>query len=195
MIASGRPPSCPVAGLHAWSVALGLAIMLCVGVASGQQVLHVALDGNDAWAGTADRPLASLEGARNAIRAIKSAGSLPEGGVEVIVHPGTYRVEDALEFGEEDSGTIEAPIIYRAARKGTVRLSGSLVLNGFTRVTEPDALARLDPTARENIWQANLKEPMPELGDPPMAMSRVIAFSKASKVASERGNTVLSLSR
>jgi len=152
----------------AWPCRLGAALCLVLTLhaasASGQQVLHVALDGNDAWAGSAARPLASLSGARDAIRRIKATSGLPAGGIEVRVRAGTYRQAQALEFGEEDSGTADAPIIYRAEAKGQVRLSGGLALSGFTRVIEPEVLARLEPEARDEIWQIDLAEHLPEVG-------------------------------
>ena len=60
-------------------------------------VLTVAPNGNDAWSGTratpnrarTDGPLATLEGARDAIRKLKQAGGLPAGGVTVEVRGGT----------------------------------------------------------------------------------------------------------
>jgi len=147
-------------------MALGLALILYAGAASGLQVLHVSVEtGNDAWLGDADHPLASLRGARDAIREIKSNAGLPPGGIEVRVRAGTYRLAHALEFGEEDAGTADAPIVYRASRKGTVRLSGGVTLNGFVRVTNPQVLARLDPGVRDKVWQINLREHMPELGE------------------------------
>jgi hypothetical protein len=148
------------------TMALGLALILYAGAASGLQVLHVSVEtGNDAWLGDADHPLASLRGARDAIREIKSNAGLPPGGIEVRVRAGTYRLAHALEFGEEDAGTADAPIVYRASRKGTVRLSGGVTLNGFVRVTNPQVLARLDPGVRDKVWQINLREHMPELGE------------------------------
>ena len=137
---------------------LSLIALILAGPAFSQQVLHVAPEGDDDWAGSAAQPLASLNGARDAIRKIKASGSLPEGGIEVAVRAGTYRRADALEFGEEDSGTAAAPIVYRAAERGTVRITGGLALTGFTRVTNANALARIAPEARDKIWQIDLIE-------------------------------------
>ena len=46
-------------------------------VPSRGKVLYVAPGGSDTNAGTKDRPLATLEAARDAIRRLKSAGPLP----------------------------------------------------------------------------------------------------------------------
>jgi len=153
------------AGHRWWAAALIVALTLGAGPALGQQLLHVAPDGSDKWAGSADRPLASLHGARDTIRRIKATSGLPAGGIEVRVSAGTYRQADALMFGEEDSGTEEAPIVYRAVQRGTVRLSGGIALTGFTQVVEPKVLAKLEPEARDKVWQVDLREYMPELGE------------------------------
>ena len=47
------------------------------------KVLYVAPGGSDTGAGTKDRPLATLEAARDAVRKLKAAGPLPAGGVRV----------------------------------------------------------------------------------------------------------------
>jgi len=145
---------------------LCMVLVLCGGQVFGQQVLYVSAEhGNDAWDGSAGRPVATLSGARNLIRTIKSKGDLPAGGIEVQVRAGTYRLSKALEFGEEDSGNADAPIVYRAAEKGTVQLSGGVTLTGFTRVTEPDVFARLEAGVGNKIRQVHLAQHLPELGE------------------------------
>lgn len=84
--------------------------------------LYVAPDGSDAWSGKLQRPnsagndgpLATLAGARNAIRHLKAQGPLSEA-VHVKVAAGTYPLTETLVFEPQDSGTAEAPIVYRAA--------------------------------------------------------------------------------
>jgi len=138
---------------------------------SAGTVLYVAPSGNDVWSGAVakpgngDGPLATVRGARDRIRRIKTPGGLPEGGIEVVVSAGTYRQEDALEFGKEDSGTAAAPIVYRAAERGKARLSGGMTLTGFTRVTDPKVLARFEPEVRGKVRQTDFKaQGSPELG-------------------------------
>ncbi len=60
--------------------------------------VFVAAEGSDAWSGSlaepnpsrTDGPFATLERARDKIRALKKAGSLPSGGVTVVVRGGRY---------------------------------------------------------------------------------------------------------
>jgi hypothetical protein len=78
----------------------------------------VAPLGSDANPGTREKPFASLEKARDAIRALKAKGALP-GPVCVRLLPGEYPVERTIELTAADSGTEAAPIVYRADKQGS----------------------------------------------------------------------------
>ena len=125
--------------------------------------LFVAVDGNDAWSGRqptpdgADGPFATLERARDEIRKIKSAHGLPQGGIAVELAGGTYEMPRALTLETQDSGTENAPVVYRARRGEEVRISGGKILTHFTRPSDASILERLSPAARDHILQADLK--------------------------------------
>ena len=127
--------------------------------------LYVAPDGNDAWPGKTpapndaktDGPFATLERARDAIRALKQAGTLPKGGVEVVVRGGPYALAKPFELIAGDSGADGAPIVYTANTGEEVRLSGGKQVTGFKPVTDPAVLDRLDQAARGNVLQADVK--------------------------------------
>ena len=127
--------------------------------------LFVATNGNDAWSGklsepnadNTDGPFATLERARDAIRALKQAGGLPEGGVQVTVRGGVYSLDAPVELTADDSGAADAPIVYQAAPGEEVRLVGGKVVTGFAPVSDPAILERLDEAARGNVVQADLK--------------------------------------
>jgi hypothetical protein len=121
-----------------------LSLSLCVGsvhsaMAAGMTIF-VAPAGNDAWSGTladanaekTDGPLATLERARDKIRAMKQAGPLPAGGVEVVLRGGMYPLAQTFQLGEPDSGTAQAPIVYRGADGETVQVIGGRPITGFT---------------------------------------------------------------
>ena len=124
--------------------------------------LHVATNGNDAWSGAlaapagGDGPLATLQGARDRIREIKASDGLPQDGIEVLVQGGTYGLAVTLELTAEDSGTAEAPLVYRAAPGQQVRLTGGKPVTNFTPVTDPVILNRLGPSVRGQVVQADL---------------------------------------
>ncbi len=117
----------------------------------------VAPAGNDAGPGSQDLPFATLPAARDAIRALKKAGKLPPGGVTVSLRGGIYQCTSTFALGAEDSGTPEARITYRAYPGEQVRLMGGKKIDRFSQVTDADILNRLDPAARGQVLQADLR--------------------------------------
>ena len=115
----------------------------------------VAADGSDRADGSADRPFATLERARDEVRAAMS-GSPPRGGVAVTLKPGIYPRTATFTLGREDSGTPDAPVVYRAERPGAAVLYGGARLDGFTLVEDPAVLARLPEQARGHVYQCDL---------------------------------------
>ena len=123
-----------------------LCLMLCAASAQGQRVaLHVSPNGSDANPGTRQEPLATLQGARDAIRKLKPEGL--KGPVDVIVQAGTYRLQEPLTLGPEDSGTEACPITYRAADGAEVVISGGTPITGWRR-------------QEGNLWAADVPEGM-----------------------------------
>lgn len=118
--------------------------------------LYVAPDGDDAAPGTADRPLATLEGARDAVRRIKSASGLPQGGIAVVIRGGVYPRTSTWELEEQDSGEEGRPVIYQAAEGEVPIFTGSVVLRGFLPVQEPKILARLPESARDKVLRLDM---------------------------------------
>ena len=119
-------------------------------------VFHVAPRGSDDGPGTADRPFATLERARDAVRRLKQQGPLPKGGVAISIAPGRYVVRQTFVLTEEDSGTANSPIVYRAAGPERPVFSGGVRLEGFVRVTDPELLARFPEAARGKVYQVDL---------------------------------------
>lgn len=128
--------------------------------------LYVSPTGKDSNSGSKSAPFQTLEKARDTIRALKP---LPAGGVTVWLWPGLYHREATFELTKDDTGTPEAPIVYRAVKPGASRLMGGMMLpaSAFKPVTDPRFLSRLDPAVRDQVLQASLKdcgvpEPGPE---------------------------------
>jgi hypothetical protein len=100
--------------------------------------LYVSSSGNDTWSGwpaqpnkeRTDGPLASLVGARDAIRRLKSQG-LIDSPVSVIVLDGTYTLTEPFILTPQDSGTEECPISYEAAAGARPVFTGGRVITGF----------------------------------------------------------------
>lgn len=114
-----------------WAATL-LAVMGHAAWAAAGSELYVAVDGADANPGTREKPLATLEGARDAIRAMKKkAGGLPAGGVTVFVRGGVYERSKTFALGAEDAGTEQTPIVYRAFPGEKPVLLGGRRISGF----------------------------------------------------------------
>ena len=117
----------------------------------------VAPDGSDANAGTAERPFATLQRARDALRARKARGPLPRGGATVFVRGGSYQVVATFDLDERDSGTPDAPVVYRAMPGQKPVFNGGVRVAGFGPVTDAAALERIPASARGKVVKADLK--------------------------------------
>lgn len=118
---------------------------------------YVSPRGSDTNPGTKARPFATLVGAREAIRALKRQGPLPHGGVVVFLRGGEYRLTKTFTLTEEDSGTAEAPVVYRAFPGETPVLTGGTRVRGFQPVHDAAVLARLPEEARGKVVQCDLR--------------------------------------
>ena len=86
--------------------------------------LYASLSGSDHNPGTEEEPFATLAKARDRIRDVKEAGSLPQGGITVNIRGGAYPITGTFRLTSEDSGTALAPITWRAHPAEVVRFSG-----------------------------------------------------------------------
>ena len=125
---------------------------------------YVSILGNDAWTGRlpapnaakSDGPFRTLDRARDAIRRLRDSGGPSAGQVFVSVRGGVYSIANTLELSITDSGSAEAPVIYRAFEDEKVRLIGGREIRGFRPITERVILDRLDESARRKVLQVDL---------------------------------------
>ena len=132
---------------------LVLSLIMAIGIEPvAGLTLYVTPGGSDQWSGRlaqpnsqrTDGPLASLLGAQNAIRSLKSQAKLTEP-VHVQVADGTYVLGEPLIMTDEDSGTENCPIFYEAAPKSRPIFTGGRLITGFK--PGPDG-----------IWQTHIHE-------------------------------------
>ena len=144
----------PVCILAVWAV---LICALPVDAKAGL-ALYVAVDGDDTNPGTRKKPFATLERARDAIRELKQSGP-PKGPVRVWIRGGVYPRTETFQLGGDDSGTPQAPVVYRAYRDEEVRLVGGLELDPawFGPVKDAAILNRLAEDVRDKVRQVDLK--------------------------------------
>jgi len=152
----------PTHSRTAFSVILLLGLVNACSLASDLK-FYVSPTGDDAWNGQAavkadvDGPYHTLEHARDEIRKLKATGMLAGQGVTIEIQPGVYEFSKVLELTEVDSGTEAGPIVWCAKAGSEVRFVGGKVVTGWAPVTDPAVLDRVDPTARTEVWVADLK--------------------------------------
>ncbi len=123
-----------------------------------QHNIYISAKGSDSWSGTKEKPFASFEKARNAVRdVLKRYGH--DYGVTVWVNGGIYRFTKTFRLDSLDSGSAGAPVVYRALPGEKVHIMGGpeLSASDFTHVKNEKILKCLTPNAREYVLQANLK--------------------------------------
>ena len=126
---------------------------------------YVATNGNDKWSGSlaspnpanTDGPFATLERARDALRRAKAEGKLVAGGA-VWIRGGAYSRERSFELTATESGTPQAPVVYRAYSNETPRLLGGRIVRGFVSIQDDAVKARLVAEARDHVVPVDLRE-------------------------------------
>ncbi|WP_329371419.1 right-handed parallel beta-helix repeat-containing protein [Streptomyces sp. NBC_00669] len=119
----------------------------------------VAPGGNDTAPGTRAAPLATLEGARDAIRkwrkGSKDRATAP---VTVQLRGGVYRRTQSFTLDARDSGSPGRPVTYTAYNGEEVRLVGGLELPGasFAPVADQAVLDRLPAAVRDLVQEVDL---------------------------------------
>lgn len=82
-------------------------------VAAGQE-LYVSPSGDDGNSGTREQPLATLTGARDRIRELRSRGAITDT-LFVRILPDTYTLMEPFVLTVEDAGSATSPVIYTSA--------------------------------------------------------------------------------
>jgi len=118
---------------------------------------HVARDGSDANPGTQSKPFASFERARDAARQLWTNAQPPAGGVTIWLRGGDYLRTNTLELSVLDSGSAEAPVVWRSAEGESPRLLGGRAITDWKPVTDQSVLQRFATNARPAVVQADLR--------------------------------------
>lgn len=133
---------------------------------SGNQ-FYVAENGNDTNNGSIDAPFQTIEKARDTVRGIIASGTYPKEGITVYLRGGDYRLTKSLEFGAEDSGTDEAPVVYTSYPGEIARITGGVKLpySAFGPISSDMGDKLLDKSAAQKVLQLDLgKLEIEELG-------------------------------
>ncbi len=112
-------------------------------VAPALAEVHVSLEGNDQNSGASDRPVRTIAQARELARA-------QSGEVTVILHGGTYMLDEPLHFTPQDSAKEKGAITYAAAPGEKVTISGGRAITGWRK--ENGFLVADVPEASSTGW-------------------------------------------
>ena len=112
---------------------------------------HVAPNGNDANPGTAAKPFATLERARDAVRAHKRREA-----TDVVIHGGTYVLKRPLVLTPADSGTEGKPVRYVAAKGETPVITSAKPITGWKLADS--ATPNLAESAKGKVWVADVPQ-------------------------------------
>ncbi|MFC1712498.1 right-handed parallel beta-helix repeat-containing protein [Candidatus Poribacteria bacterium] len=117
--------------------------------------LYVSPDGNDSNSGDKDKPLRTLEAARDAIRQAKG-----DGDATVWLCGGRYHLTETFVLDERDSGSKDRPVVYRGMSDQQVILSGGTNVDPteFRPIIDDEYIQRLNPTARGHVVVADLSD-------------------------------------
>jgi hypothetical protein len=115
----------------------------------------IAPDGNDTNPGTLEHPFATLERARDVVRA-----TAKHCGATVWLRGGTYERQGTFELNEQDGGQPGVPVVYQAYGREEVRITGGcrLDVSLAKRVEDLDVRNRIiEEAARAKVMRVDLK--------------------------------------
>lgn len=106
-----------------------------------QAVFYVSPDGSDSGDGSAGAPFATLEKARDAVRAVN--GNMT-GDIVVYLRGGDYRITKPVEFDTRDSGTGGFTVRYEACEGEAPVINGAARVTGWKKYNDKLWAAPLD---------------------------------------------------
>ena len=196
---SGREGRSITAACACVAVWLGL---LSVALSAGPAEVFVSPQGNDAGAGTEDKPFGTVDRARKRVRELRKGGA--KGEIHVVLRGGRYELKSPIVFEAEDSGTEDGPTVYAAHPGERPVITGGRRLQpggtddaGRLRFLLPEGMAdvaveqlyvngrRAIPARTPNSLYYYAQRPVPGVGDlrkrvPPDSPGRLgfVAFPK-----------------
>lgn len=129
-------------------------ISLCCNLtAPAGDIFVSATNGNDKASGSKEAPLKTLEQALKQAREWRRLGSSnAEGGINIIMSGGVYRLYKPLFIRPEDSGTANSPTIIRSADGERAVISGGIEVKGWRKGFDDP---RLPAEVRSKVWVAD----------------------------------------
>ncbi|MBC7588136.1 MAG: right-handed parallel beta-helix repeat-containing protein, partial [Chitinophagaceae bacterium] len=129
-------------------------VSILLASSSFAQEFYVSPSGSDKNQGSLQKPFASLEKAKEAVKAINKGNRT----ITVYLREGIYYLPQAFKLNKEDGGTAANPIIYTAYKNEKVQLRGSHIVpnNSIKKITDLATLQRIDPKLKDSIIEIDL---------------------------------------
>ena len=140
-------------------IILPILLLFSMGVYSQNvKQLFISPSGNDNGNGTIEKPFATLEKARNAVR--KVLQNEKDISITVYFRGGDYFFKKSVVFDSLDAGTADHPVTYCAYQDEPVSISGgiSIAPKYAMPVKDKAVLERFPAIAKNKILQINLKK-------------------------------------
>lgn len=136
--------------------------LCCHLTAPAGDIFVSATNGNDKASGSKEAPLKTLGQALRQAREWRRLGSSnAEGGINIIMSGGVYRLYKPLFIRPEDSGTANSPTIIRSADGERTVISGGIEVKGWRKGCDDP---RLPAEVRSKVW----------VSDAPMDGNRIV---------------------
>lgn len=127
--------------------------LCCHLTAPAGDIFVSATNGNDKASGSKEAPLKTLGQALKQAREWRRLGSSnAEGGINIIMSGGVYRLYKPLFIRPEDSGTANSPTIIRSADGERAVISGGIEVKGWRKGCDDP---RLPAEVRSKVWVAD----------------------------------------
>lgn len=127
--------------------------LCCHLTAPAGDIFVSATNGNDKASGSKEAPLKTLGQALRQAREWRRLGSRnAEGGINIIMSGGVYRLYKPLFIRPEDSGTANSPTIIRSADGERAVISGGIEVKGWRKGCDDP---RLPAEVRSKVWVAD----------------------------------------
>ena len=127
-----------------------------------KQTIYVSPNGSDSADGAESRPLATLKGARDRIRALANEGlNAP---VDVIFASGRYYFDNTVDFTALDSRTSSTKVTYKAADGAEVIFTGAVEIDmsDAKEITDDSILSRIkNDELKKQIVEIDLDGQLP----------------------------------
>lgn len=157
----------------------------CLAVNASAQI-YVSVNGNDAAAGTKEKPLATVAMALRKAREMRRLNNpAVANGIHISVGGGNYSFIEPLFVRPEDAGTKNSPTIVEAVPGEQPVFSGGVAVKGWKKAT--GKIPGLSKKAKANVWETEA----PLIGDKLLDFRQLwINGSKAIRAKSRNGESM-----